>query len=134
MKEKLFEMSVGKRITIIFISILVVVAIIMSAIYFLNDKEDNLETTSSGLSNYSEVNIPDVNEENTKLEVSETELTSSNITVNVSSKLEDYNLYYYIDTIQEENEEENVKLQETEKKMIQAEKKQKKITFYIKIV
>lgn len=114
MKEKLFEMSVGKRITIIFISILVVVAIIMSAIYFLNDKEDNLETTSSGLSNYSEVNIPDVNEENTKLEVSETELTSSNITVNVSSKLEDYNLYYYIDTIQEENEEENVKLQETE--------------------
>lgn len=106
MKEKLFEMSVGKRITIIFILILVVVAIIMSAIYFLNDKEDNLETTSSELSNYSEVNIPDVNEENTKLEVSETELTSNNITVNVSSKLEDYNLYYYIDTIKESEDEE----------------------------
>lgn len=108
MKEKLFEMSVGKRITLIFISILVVVGLVVSAIYFFNDKEDKLETTSSELSNYSEVNIPDVNKENTKLEVSETELTSNNITVNVSSKLEDYNLYYYIDTIKElENEEQN---------------------------
>lgn len=108
MKEKLFEMSVGKRITIIFISILVIVALIVSAVYFLNNKEDELETTSGELSNYSEVNVPDVNEENTKIEVSETELTSNNITVNVSSKLEDYNLYYYIDTIKElEDEEQN---------------------------
>lgn len=108
MKEKLFEMSIGKRITIIFIAILVIVALIVSSVYFFNNKEDKIETTSSELSNYSEVNIPDVNQENTKLEVSETELTSNNITVNISSKLEDYNLYYYIDTIKElEDKEEN---------------------------
>ncbi len=102
--KKLLKPSMKKIIVLIFI-ILLIVAISIGIIF--TRFRNNIETSSDELKADNQNIIPDVSLENTKFDISETDITSNNITITISSKLEDYNLYYYIDTMDKpENSEE----------------------------
>ncbi len=102
--EKLLKTSMKKRIVVIFI-ILLIVAISIGIVF--TRFRNNIETSSDEIKADNQNMVPDVSLENTKFDISETDITSNNIIITVSSKLENYNLYYYIDTMDKpENSEE----------------------------
>lgn len=96
-KKHLKSKKIVVIIALIFISILVIIGV-------CNINKNNTKPTNSELIEKSEY-IPEVTLDNTKFEISETDLTIENIIIKVSSKLENYNLYYFIDTLENENEE-----------------------------
>lgn len=97
-KEKLLGITRKKRIVLI--SVIILIFVIFIGIIF-SRFNDNIESTSSELIEDKEENMPDVNVENTNFDISEKETTNENVIVTIFSKLENYNLYYYIDTIEE---------------------------------
>lgn len=116
MRKKVKKHVKSKKIVVIialiFISILVIIGV-------CNINKNNTKPTNSELIEKSEY-IPEVTLDNTKFEISETDLTTENVTIKVSSKLEEYNLYYFIDTLESENEEVE---EETSESYIQYEDK-----------
>lgn len=96
MKEKLVKISKKKRIVLISIVLLIVTIFVGITFATFNG---NIETTSNNLVEDNKEDIPDVSSENIDFDISEKIIT-------ISSKLEDYNLYYYIETKQELEEKE----------------------------
>lgn len=122
MKEKLIKMSMKKRIAMIF-SLLLIVTIFVGITFAMFNH--NVESTSSEIIKDSPENIPDVSSENTDFDISEEIIT-------ISSKLEDYNLYYYIETKQEpETKEEEI--QESEDVKLEENKTEDYILFQDKV-
>jgi len=80
--------------------------------------------------------VPDVNEQNTKFSISETEVTSENIKINILSKRSRYNLYYYIDYAKDKGEVEDTNTTKTsrtiEKKVKETEIDNKDYELYKK--
>lgn len=104
---------------LILISILVItLTVIVFFVYIVNSK---IKPTNGETKEYNKENIqaeiiehiPEVNLENTNFNISETEETTNNIVITVSSKLEGYNLYYHINNLEKletnkENQEEYI--------------------------
>ena len=115
MKEKFVKWSKEKRIALI-ISIVVLVLTIFVGITFATFNGDNIQSTSTNSEWIEEdkPNIPDLSLENTNFDVSETEITKENVTVMVSAKLEDYDLYYFVVPLKDNETEEDKSVVETE--------------------
>lgn len=113
MKEKISGLSQKSKIILIFVLFALVIFICIGYAFASNSfisKETKQEIKSSKeISKQS--NIPDVTSKNTRFDISETEETEESVIVNVSDKLEEYNLYYYIQNI-ETTESEEVEEQE----------------------
>lgn len=90
--KRIVELSMKKKIVLAFA--ILAILIISAGIVFASVNERAKLANSQIVS---EEDIPAVNLENTYFDISETEETNENVTITVSSKLEDYNLYYYIE-------------------------------------
>ena len=122
MKEKLVKISKRKRIGFISIALLIVTIFVGITFATFNG---NIETTSNELVEDNKEDIPDVTSENTNFEISEKIVT-------LSSKLENFNLYYCIKTKQElEMKEEEI--QESEEVKTEENKIEDYILFPDKI-
>jgi|GEM_PF-1129352 len=99
--EKIKNFSKEKKITLSLVAFLIVLTVIGGIVFANNSNIRNTKATSNEpiLGENKVEEIPDVSLENTLFEVSEIEETENNVTIDVLSKLENYNLYYYIDTI-----------------------------------
>lgn len=107
-----------KKILILISIAIIILTVIGFSMYIVNSK---IEPTNGEAKEYYNGNIeeeikeeiPEVDIENTKIEISETEETTNNIIITVSSKLDGYSLYYKIisieklETIEGKNQEES---------------------------
>lgn len=104
--NKIFKLSRKNKI-VFSVVMLIIVILIICGIIFINKKDDSKAVNVSPIEN-NEANIPDVDMENTKFEISETEPTENNVVINISSKLEEFDLYYcIIPNVENEIEESN---------------------------
>ena len=117
--KKLSKISMKKKVTLIFIILLIVAISIGITFAKFNN---NIETSSDEITDNNQNNIPDVSVKNIKLDISETETTSNNVIITVTEKLKDYNLYYYVDTLdklENNNEDSQEKIEENEQEEIE---------------
>ncbi len=115
-------MKVNKKTKIILLCIILVV--ILTGTVFATIFRNNSEVANSEVVEEANKNIPNVNLDNTNFDISETELTDENVIIKISSQLENYNLYYSIDTIEETESEGQA---EQENQVVQEEPKEKEI-------
>ena len=108
--RKISKLSIKSKI-IISVIMLVAIISITGEIVFIN-KNQNVKTTTIPIIENDEINIPEVDAENTKFEISETEPTEDNVIIDITSKLEEFNLYYFI--IPEDVEDNNQEIDENE--------------------
>lgn len=110
MRIKVKKMKKLKKIVVIIALILISIIVTICVFNKNNAKQTNSELIEK---------VPEVTLENTEFEISETDLTIENVTIKVSSKLEEYNLYYFIDTLENENQE-NEEIAEIEEESLES--------------
>lgn len=104
--NKFKSLILNKKILISFIVILLLGSVFGIITYGKLKNKNDTKSVSVEIIENNETIIPEVDLENTIINISETEPTTNNIKVSLTSKLEDYNLYYYINPI-ENSENEN---------------------------
>ncbi len=105
MKKKIVELSKKKKILLIVITLLIVILTTAATVLAFKSNEDTYSENKTQESVIEEDKIPEVTKQNTKFEISATEPTQESVFVKVTSKLDKYNLYYYIEPIEQEKEE-----------------------------
>lgn len=108
MREKLSNLSISTKIILILLIITVIMATTLGIAFATHTDFKKLiksEETAKAMS------IPNVERENIDIKVSSTEETEESVIITANSKLENYNLYYYIEPIKSE---EDILLQESQ--------------------
>lgn len=128
------EMDNRKKIAIIS-SVLLIIVIASIGIIFVITNHNMVEASNEPIESEEVEMIPTVSLENINFELSEKESTSENVKIKVLSKLEEYNLYYAIEPIeeqveeQEQNSEQDIE-QDTEQEIKQKYEKEENYILY----